>query len=206
MTNPPDASRYISFEGVEGAGKSTVASRLVAHLTSVGETAVRVREPGGTAVGEAVREIVLGDGHHPSPRAEAALFAAARAELVAEIVRPALEGGAWVVSDRSVYSSLAYQAGGRGLDLDEVRTLNDIAIGGLWPGRVVLLRLDHQEGLARQSVGDRIGDEPDGFHRAVSTTFDALAEAESDRFTIVDAAKPLRQVVETVIGLLGLPS
>lgn len=206
MTHQPDTSRYIAFEGVEGAGKSTVATRVAAHLESRGEPVVRVREPGGTPVGEAVREIVLGNGHDPVPRSEAALFAAARAQLVADIVRPALDEGSWVLSDRTVYSSLAYQSGGRGLDLEEVRTLNDIAIGGVWPGRVVLLRLDHARGLARQAVGDRIGNENDAFHRDVAATFDALAAAEPDRFVVVDATQPVGTVVSDVITSLGLPT
>jgi len=197
-------SRYIAFEGVEGAGKSTVAERVAAHLDSIGEKVIRVREPGGTEVGERVREILLGDGEAPTPRAEAALFAASRAQLVATIVRPALESGAWVVSDRTAYSSLAYQALGRGLDLHEVRTLNDIAIDGLWPGTVVLLRIDADDGLARQAVDDRIGGEEASFHRAVANGFDQLAAAEPQRFVVVDARRAIDEVVADVIEGLHL--
>ena len=136
---PVDTSRYIAFEGIEGAGKSTIAKHVAKRLEAEGHAVVRVREPGGTDVGEAVRSILLDGTHHPNPRSEAALFAAARAQLVHDVVLPALEQGAFVLSDRSAYSSLAYQAGGRGIALDEIRTLNDIAIDGVWPGIVVLL-------------------------------------------------------------------
>ncbi len=201
----PPTERYVAFEGVEGAGKSTVAERVAAHLRSLGHTVVRVREPGGTDVGERIREILLDGEHAPGPRAEAALFAAARAQLVAETVVPALTSGAWVLSDRSVYSSLAYQAAGRGLDRDEIRQLNDIAIDGVWPGVVVLLHTDPDVGLARQEVGDRIGSEPATFHRTVAAAFDDLAAAEPDRFVVVDATRDLDTVVGDVIDALGVP-
>ena len=198
--------RYIAFEGAEGAGKSSVVARVGERLAAHGDRVVSVREPGGTPVGEAIRAILL-DGHvHPGPRSEAALFAAARAQLVSEVVLPALEDGAWVLSDRSAYSSLAYQAGGRGLPLEEVRTLNDLALGGVWPHRVVLLRVDRSVGLRRQDRGDRIGDESDDFHDAVVDSFDALAAAEPDRFLVVDATMQLDDVVDEVMrDLMGAP-
>ncbi len=200
----PSTQRYIAFEGVEGAGKSTVADRVAAHLEAQGHTVVRVREPGGTAVGEHIRDILLDGEHTPVPRAEAALFAAARAHLVAEKVIPALTAGSWVISDRSAYSSLAYQAAGRGLALDDIRRLNDIAIGGVWPGVVVLLHTDPAIGLSRQEVGDRIGNESDAFHRTVAEAFDALADAEPDRFTVIDASRSLERVVADVLEALGV--
>jgi dTMP kinase len=198
--------RYIAFEGAEGAGKSSVVAMVGERLAARGDRVVTVREPGGTPVGEAVRSILL-DGHlHPGARSEATLFAAARAQLVSEVVLPALEDGAWVLSDRSVYSSLAYQAGGRGLPLDEVRTLNDLALGGVWPHRVVLLRVDRSVGLGRQDSGDRIGDESEEFHDAVVEAFDALAAAEPDRFTVVDATRGIDEVGDTVmVALVGAP-
>jgi len=199
-----DDRRYIAFEGVEGAGKSSVSLRVAEHLRGIGESVVTVREPGGTPVGEAIREILLGGALHPLPAAEATLFAAARAQLVASTVVPALETGAWVLSDRSAYSSLAYQAGGRGLDMDAVRQLNDLALRSVWPDRVVLLRVHHTHGLQRQSVGDRIGDEPAAFHQTVAATFDKLAAAEPDRFVVVDASSALDVVVTSVIAALGL--
>ena len=111
-----------------------------------------------------------------------------------------------MLSDRSVYSSLAYQAGGRGLPLDEVRELNDLALGGVWPHRVILLRVDRSVGLRRQDRGDRIGDESDDFHDAVVDAFDALAAGEPDRFLVVDAMMDLDDVVDAVMGdLVGAP-
>lgn len=198
--------RYIAFEGAEGAGKSSVVAMVGERLAAHGDRVVAVREPGGTPVGEAIRAILL-DGHvQPDPRSEAALFAAARAQLVSEVVLPALEDGAWVLSDRSVYSSLAYQAGGRGLPLDEVRTLNDLALGGVWPHRVVLLRVDRSVGLTRQDSGDRIGDESEEFHDAVVDAFDSLAAAEPGRFLVVDAMMDIDDVVDAVMGdLVGAP-
>lgn len=198
------ADRYIAFEGIEGAGKSTVARKVADHLNDSGRDAIFVREPGGTEVGERVREILLGDGEAPAPLAEAALFAASRAELIHTVVRPALEAGKWVVTDRSAYSSLAYQAIGRDLGLEDVRRLNDIAIGGLWPGRVVLLRLTTGDGLARQAVDDRIGGEETSFHEAVADGFVSLAAAEPERFIVVDASRPISVVVNDAVERLGL--
>ena len=193
---------YLAFEGVEGAGKSSVAHAVVAHLRETGIPVVAVREPGGTEVGEAIRHILLSGEHHPRARSEAALFAAARAQLIAEIVLPALEAGSWVVSDRSAYSSLAYQAGGRGLPVEEVRRLNDIAIGGLWPSQVFLLRVEAEAGLGRQAVADRIGTESAAFFDDVVGAFDALAAAEPNRFEVVDADRPLADVVADVLDRL----
>ena len=158
----------------------------------------------GEPFSQRVRSILLDGAHDPAPRSEAALFAAARAQLIDEVVKPALVAGAWVLSDRSAYSSLAYQAGGRGIDLDEVRRLNDIAIDGVWPGTVVLLRLDADTGLRRQAVGDRIGDEGRDFHVAVARTFDRLAAEESDRFIVLDGALPIDDVVDLVLDGMGV--
>jgi dTMP kinase len=206
MSDPSrfSGARYIAFEGVEGAGKSTIADRIAAHLASMGETVVSVREPGGTEAGEKIRAVLLTMDHDVAPRAEAALFAASRAQLIAETVSPALAAGAWVLSDRTAYSSLAYQAGGRGLPLDEVWTLNDIALGGVWPDVVVLLRLEPDEGLSRQRDGDRIGNEGVEFHAKVAAAFDDLAAGEPDRFVVVDASLSVDDVVVAVIDELGL--
>lgn len=198
------SGRYIAFEGIEGAGKSTVADRVASHLEAQGHQVVRVREPGGTDVGEHIREVLLAGDHQPLGMTEAVLFAAARAQLVAEKVVPALEAGSWVLSDRSAYSSLAYQAGGRGLSLADVRTLNDIAIGGVWPDTVVLLRTDPRTGLGRQRVGDRIGNESLEFHGAVADAFAAIAASEPERFVVVDASIPLEDVVAQTIAALRI--
>lgn len=200
----PGRGTYIAFEGIEGAGKSTIADRVARHLEMQGHSVIRVREPGGTDVGEQIREILLDGDDAPVPRAEAALFAAARAQLIVEKVTPALEAGSWVLSDRSAYSSLAYQAAGRGLGLEDVRSLNDIALGGVWPDIVVLLRTDPDVGLARQEVGDRIGSESRVFHRRVSDAFDALAKEDPDRFVVIDATASLGTVVRETLAALGV--
>jgi len=197
-------ARYIAFEGVEGAGKSTIARRVADRIEAVGNRVVVVREPGGTEAGERIRDVLLTMDHEVAPRAEAALFAASRAQLINEKVSPALAEGAWVLSDRTAYSSLAYQAGGRGIPLDEVWTLNDIALGGVWPDVVVLLRLDPADGLSRQREGDRIGDEVAEFHERVAVAFDDLAASEPDRFVVVDASLPIDDVVASVVDGLGL--
>jgi dTMP kinase len=151
-----------------------------------------------------IRRILLEDEEGPVPLAEAALFAASRAQLIHDVVKPALAAGSWVLSDRSAYSSLAYQAIGRGLGLERIRELNDIAIDGVWPDRVVLLRLEATDGLARQAVDDRIGGEGEAFHRSVADAFDQLAAAEPDRFLVVDATMTIDQVVAASIEGLGL--
>ncbi len=196
-------ARYVAFEGIEGAGKSTIAIKVAERLTAMGESVVVVREPGGTEAGERIRDVLLTMDHEVAPRTEATLFAASRAQLMAESVVPALQEGSWVLSDRTAYSSLAYQAGGRGLPLDEVWTLNDIALGGLWPDVVVLLRLEPSTGLLRQQDGDRIGNEGVEFHARVAEAFDRLASGEPERFVVVDAALPVADVVSQVLAGLG---
>ena len=139
---------YVAFEGIEGAGKSTVAEHVGERLEADGRTVVRVREPGGTAVGERIRSILLGHDLAPESWTEALLFAASRAQLAAEVVAPALANGAWVLSDRSVYSSLAYQGAGRKLGIDEVRSANEPGLMGVWPSLVILLSVDPSEGAS----------------------------------------------------------
>jgi dTMP kinase len=185
---------YIALEGIEGTGKSTIAARLASHLEAKGIEVLRVREPGGTVTGERIRHVLLDPGGTVAPWGEALLFAAARAQLAHELVGPALARGNWVVSDRSVYSSLAYQGGGRGLGIAEVRSVNEPGLGAVWPEMVVLLRLDAETGLARQQDPDRIGREGIGFQSAVAATFDELAGAEPRRFIVVDAAPSLETV------------
>ncbi len=195
-------ARYIVFEGIEGTGKSTFAARLAAHLETLGQDVLFVREPGGTATGERIRRVLLDPDGTVSPWSEALLFAAARAQLAHEVVGPALDEGRWVVSDRSVYSSLAYQGGGRGLGVAEVRAVNEPGLGPVWPQLVVLLRLDAETGLLRQEDPDRIGGEGVAFQTLVAETFDELAAAEPDRFVVVDAGKPIDVVWESVLRAL----
>lgn len=191
---------YIALEGIEGTGKSTIAARLSTHLASRGVDVLRVREPGGTATGERIRHVLLDPGGSVAPWSEALLFAAARAQLAYEVVGPALRAGRWVVSDRSVYSSLAYQGGGRRLGVAEVRAVNEPGLGEVWPEMVVLLRLDAATGLARQQDADRIGGEGVRFQTAVADAFDELAAIEPDRFVVVDASRTVDEVFADVLA------
>lgn len=202
--HPFVGARYIAFEGIEGAGKSTIAGRIAEYLTASGEKVIVVREPGGTEAGEKIRDVLLTMDHDVDPRTEATLFAASRAQLIAETVSPALAEGSWVLSDRTAYSSLAYQAGGRGLSAGEIFELNDIALGGVWPDVVVLLRIEPGAGLARQKDGDRIGNEAPDFHVRVAQAFDDLAAAEPEKFIVVDASLGVDDVVSAVVRELGL--
>lgn len=191
---------YIAFEGIEGTGKSTIAARLAAHLDTRGVDVLRVREPGGTATGEQIRHVLLDRDGSVAPWSEALLFSAARAQLAYELVGPALRAGRWVVSDRSVYSSLAYQGGGRGLGIDAVRAVNSPGLGDVWPDMVVLLHLDAETGLARQEDPDRIGGEGVAFQAAVAAAFDDLAKAEPERFVVVDATAGVDTVWSEVLA------
>jgi dTMP kinase len=191
---------YIAFEGIEGTGKSTIAVRLATHLDTRGVDVLRVREPGGTATGEQIRHVLLDRDGSVAPWSEALLFSAARAQLAYELVGPALRAGRWVVSDRSVYSSLAYQGGGRGLGIDAVRAVNSPGLGDVWPDMVVLLHLDAETGLVRQEDPDRIGGEGVAFQAAVAAAFDDLAKAEPERFVVVDATAGVDTVWSDVLA------
>lgn len=193
---------YIAFEGIEGTGKSTIAARLAAHLEARSVDVLFVREPGGTETGERIRRVLLDHGGNVAPWSEALLFAAARAQLAHEVVGPALRRGTWVVSDRSVYSSLAYQGGGRGLGLTEVRAINTPGLGEVWPQLVVLLELDAATGLARQLDADRIGAEGAEFQAEVADTFARLASDEPERFVTVDASGDVESVWQQVLALV----
>lgn len=195
--------RYIAFEGIEGAGKSTVAEKVADELRDGTNRVVTVREPGGTRTGERIRGVLLDTDGSPGPWAEALLFAAARAQLAEEVVGPALAAGDWVVSDRSVYSSLAYQGGGRQLGIDAVRSVNEPGLAGVWPQLVILLRVDAIAGLGRQRIADRIGREGVEFQQRVADAFDELAIAEPDRFAVIDAGRPLGNVVTAALREIG---
>ena len=196
-------NRYVALEGIDGAGKTSVSAALALLLEAAGHEVVRVREPGGTAVGEGLRQILL-DGPPVTPWAEALMFAAARAQLVTDVIRPALDRGAWVLSDRSVYSSLAYQGAGRGLGMDRVRRINQPGLRGIWPDLVVLLTVSPREGLARQARPDRIGAQGAPFLGAVAEGFSRLATEEPGRFVVIDAGRPVEQVVARAWDALGV--
>jgi dTMP kinase len=194
-----DPGRLIAFEGVEGAGKSTQLELLRGELEGRGREVVVTREPGGTPAGERVRAVVLDPKVELSPRAEALLFAAARAELVERVIRPALERGAVVLCDRYLDSSLAYQGGARGLGRGPVEEVNRFATGGLLPDLVVLLDLDPADGLRRRPGDrDRIEAQDLAFHKRVREAFRELAAADPDRFAVVDGAAPVAEVAAQV--------
>ncbi|HEX5620641.1 MAG TPA: dTMP kinase [Solirubrobacteraceae bacterium] len=190
----------ISVEGVDGAGKTTLVAGLAAAL----EGAVVLREPGGTAVSERVRDVLTDPELEIDTRAEALLYAAARAQLVAEQLRPLLESGTTVVLDRFVDSSLAYQGAARGLGIEDVRALNDFGTGGLKPDRTLLLRVD--PAVARARIADRAADrlerEDASFFAAIADAYDALAAAEPDRIVVIDAGQSPEAVLADALAAL----
>lgn len=203
--------RFITFEGGEGAGKSTHAKRLAGYLEDLGMTVVRTREPGGSDGAEQIRSLLVeGEPGRWSPLTEVMLYAAARADHVARLIEPALVEGRWVISDRFTDSTLAYQGYGLGLDTEAVRKVNDLATGGLTPDMTILLDLPVEEGLARAAARDDDGPS-DGredryermdhaFHQRLRDGFLALAKAESDRIVIIDATQPVDDVAAAVAG------
>lgn len=196
----------ITVEGIDGAGKTTLVAGLADALRQRGRPVHVLREPGGVELSERLRELVKDGRLAISGRAEALVYAAARAQLVDQLLRPLLEGGAWVLLDRFVDSSLAYQGGGRGLGVEVVRQLNEFATGGLAPDRTILLRADPALGLAR--VGrrlegfDRLESEQIAFWTAVTEAYDALAAAEPSRWIVLDAALPPARLLEAALAQL----
>ena len=185
---------FIALEGGDGSGKSTQGRLLCAWLEGLGHKVVVTREPGGTAFGRTVRELVL-HGDHVAPRAEALLFAADRAHHVETLIRPALGRGDVVITDRYMDSSIAYQGAGRDLGVDEVRDLNLWATGGLLPTLTVLVDLPAEVGRTRRGgVHDRLESEADHFHSAVREHFLALAHADPDRYLVVDGELPPEKI------------
>lgn len=197
--------RFVTFEGPEGAGKTTVMRAVAERLRADGRAVVETREPGGTRTGERVRAILLDrDLGGLRPEAEAFLFCAARAELVAQIIRPALANGCIVLCDRFTDSTLAYQGYGRGLDLAALRALNDLATGCLTPDRTLLFDLPVAEGLRRRHAAPdaitRLDAESVAFHERVAAGYRALAAAEAGRWRVVDATRPIEDVVAATWG------
>ena len=189
---------FISFEGADGSGKTTQAALLAGWLTDQGYEVVATREPGGTPLGEAIRDLVL-HGLEMSAWAEATLFASARAEHVARVIRPALDRGAWVVCDRYVDSSVVYQGIGRGLGVEEVLALNSAVTGGLLPARTFVLALDAAEARGRQGEYlDRIEREDEDFRGVVAAGFRKLAVLFPERVSLVDASESPEAIAERV--------
>ncbi|MEX2448695.1 MAG: dTMP kinase [Solirubrobacterales bacterium] len=182
---------FVSLEGVDGSGKSTQAKLLAEAL---GSDTVLIREPGGTGAAERIRELLAEPGLEIDPFAELLLFSAARADLLARVVRPALERGGTVVADRFADSSVAYQGGARGLGTSHVLSLVDTTIDGLWPDVTVYLRLDPEVGLGRADGLDRFEAEGLELQRAVAEAYDEIAAIASDRVVTVDAEGSVEEV------------
>jgi dTMP kinase len=193
---------FVTFEGLDGSGKTTQIDLLRTRLEADRHEVVVTREPGGTLLGEAIRRVVL-EGPDMEPWPEAALFAAARSQLVAEVIRPALARGADVLCDRYVDSSLAYQGIARGLGLERVLELNLDAVGGLMPDRTFLLAVD--AGAAASRVGDspdRIERENDAFHDRVAAAYLELADRWPERIMVLNGSLPADELAEQIHGAL----
>lgn len=192
-------SWYIGLEGVDGSGKSTVAAAVARALEERGVDVVSVREPGGTWLGEEIRQLLL-HSSEMTPWAEASLFAAQRAQLAVEVIAPALERGAWVLSDRTYFSSLAYQGAARGLGVDAVRRINETVLGGVTPDLVVVLDVSPEIGLARQMDADRIGSSGLEFQQRVSRAYRALAEEQPGLVKLIPADAAVGAIADRILA------
>lgn len=193
---------FVTLEGPEGAGKSTLIASLTDILRSRGKTVVATREPGGGPLGPAIRSLLL-DSESVPQAAELFLFLADRADHVASVIRPALEQGDIVLCDRFCDSTIVYQGHARGFPLEEVRRLCDLSSGGLRPDLTLLLDLPVSEGLARITSKDRLDSEPVEFHERVRQGFLTEAGREPNRWRILDATLPASRVLEDALAALG---
>ena len=205
--------RFITFEGPEGSGKSTQAQLLVQKLQTHGVRALYTREPGGTALGEEIRNILQHNraGEAPCERAELLLFEASRNQLVEKVIRPRLDQGTWVICDRFIDSTTAYQGCGRGLPVEEVKLINRFTVNGVEPDLTFLLDLDiatgferiHQRYLALGESADRFEQEDRSFHERVRGGYLQLAREEPGRFRIINAAREPEAVAEDVWNMIA---
>jgi len=188
---------FVTFEGIDRSGKTTQAGLL---LDALGEEALGVREPGGTPAGEKVRELLKDPSVSLSPEAEALLFAAARSELVAEVILPALSENKVVISDRFLDSSLAYQGGARGLGIEDVERINHFAVRGLKPDLTFLLDLAPEDAATRAGENDRFEDEGEGLQEAVKMAYERLMRADPERWRRIDARQSAEDIHAQVMA------
>jgi len=182
---------YLAFEGIDGSGKSSLIKRLSEVLSNQQIENKIVREPGGTKVGEGVRELLLSHDYEVDALTEALLFCSQRSQLIAEVIKPEVNKGIKILSDRSAYSSVAYQGVGRGLGYETIYQLNDIAVNSFWPEKVVLLDIDPKISLSRQKVADRIGSDKLDFFNKVREGYLRLADEFDNNFLIINAEEDL---------------
>jgi dTMP kinase len=198
----PRTGLFVAFEGGDGAGKSTQVRLLAEALRQAGSEVLETRQPGGTELGLRLRDLVL-HGDHVSPRAEALLYATDKAHHVDTVIRPALDAGRVVITDRYIDSAIAYQGAGRELGPREVADIQLWAVAGLVPDLTVVLDIDAATGRSRRGdVHDRLEAEGDDFHEAVRAHFRALADAEPDRYLVVDATLPPEEIHARVLARL----
>mgnify|MGYP003304328560 FL=1 len=182
---------YLAFEGIDGSGKSSLIKGLSEVLSNQQVENKIVREPGGTKVGEGVRELLLSHDYEVDALTEALLFCSQRSQLVSEVIKPEINKGTKILSDRSAYSSVAYQGVGRGLGYETIYQLNDIAVNSFWPEKVVLLDIDPKISLSRQKVADRIGSDKVDFFNKVREGYLRLADEFDNNFLIINAEEDL---------------
>jgi len=194
---------FIAFEGGDGAGKSTQVELLRAAFEAAGRTVTVTRQPGGTELGQQIRDLVL-HGDHVAPRAEALLFAADKAHHVEQLIRPALRRGDVVVTDRYTDSSVAYQGAGRDLGAQEIHDLNMWAVDGLVPALTVIVDISAQEGRRRRgAVHDRLESEEDAFHESIRAHYLAMAQGNPKRYLVLDGTRPAEDLHDEVVSRLS---
>ena len=200
MAQHDRSGRFIVLDGPEGCGKSTQARLLGATLEVAGRTPLLVRDPGTTRIGEKIRAILLDPDHSEmGMRGEMLLYMAARAQMMTETILPALANGRWVVCDRFVSSTLAYQAGGEGLTTDQIRTVGEVAIQGRWPDLTIILDMSPGDAMARiRREKDRIEQRPPAYHEQVRRNYLAQAEADPTRYRVIDARRTKEQVHDEI--------